>query len=207
MLWLSIVLLAIAGYLLGNLNGAILISRSFHKEDVREHGSGNAGLTNFFRSYGGASTLFVLAIDVLKTILASLLGGWLLGKFGYSDLGKMMGGAFSVLGHMFPVVFQFRGGKGILCCAALVGVMDWRALALVLAIFLVALVLTRYVSLGSCLGALFFTPALAWRFPGDWPVIGIALLLSAAALYMHRENIKRLLAGTENKFSFHHHQT
>ena len=83
MFWGAIVLLAAAGYLLGNLNGAILISKFILKEDVRNHGSGNAGLTNFFRSYGGATTLFVLAIDVLKTVVAALLGGWMLGRFGY----------------------------------------------------------------------------------------------------------------------------
>ena len=204
MFWGAIVLLAVAGYLLGNLNGAILISKFILKEDVRNHGSGNAGLTNFFRSYGGATTLFVLAIDVLKTVVAALLGGWMLGRFGYCELGKMIGGAFTVAGHMLPVFFQFRGGKGILCCAALAGVMDWRALAVILAVFLLALVLTRYVSLGSCLGAVCYTPVFAWRFPGNWPIIAIAAVLALAALFMHRENIKRLLAGTENKFSFHH---
>ena len=203
MFWGAILLIAVAGYLLGTLNGAILISKWFLKEDVREHGSGNAGLTNFFRSYGGAVTLFVLAIDVLKTVAAALLGGWLLWLFGCGELGRMLGGAFTVVGHMFPVFFQFRGGKGILCCAALAGVMDWRVLLAILAVFILVLALTRYVSLGSCLCALLYAPAFAWRFPDNLPVILIALALALAALFMHRENIRRLLHGTENRFSFH----
>ena len=204
MFWGATLLLAVIGYLLGALNGAILISKFILNEDVREHGSGNAGLTNFFRSYGGITTLIVLAIDVLKTVLAALLGGWMLGRVGYYELGTMIGGAFAVVGHMFPVFFQFRGGKGILCCAALAGAMDWRALLVILGVFLIALALTRYVSLGSCLGAIVYTPVFAWSFPDNLPVVAIALVLALAALYMHRENIKRLLSGTENKLTFHH---
>ena len=206
MQFIALVLLtAVAGYLLGTLNGAILISRFLLKEDVRTHGSGNAGLTNFFRSYGSASTLLVLAIDVVKTVLAALLGGWLLGRtMGAPEFGKMLGGAFTVVGHMFPVFFQFRGGKGILCCAALAGVMDWRILAALLVVFILAVAATRYVSLGSCLGAVIYTPAFAYCFPGDRRILILALLLSLAALFMHRQNLRRLFAGTENRFSFHH---
>ena len=192
----------VIGYALGNLNGAILTSRLLLKEDVRTHGSGNAGLTNFFRSYGGARTLLVLAVDVGKTVAAALLGGWLLGRFGLADLGKMVGGVSTVFGHMFPAVFQFRGGKGILCGATLAGVMDWRILAVLLAVFLVAVVLTRYVSLGSCLGALVYPPAFALCFPGDTAILLLALLVAAAALFMHRANLVRLFRGTESRLTF-----
>lgn len=204
--WGYIALVAVAGYLLGNLNGAILISKLFLREDVREHGSGNAGLTNFFRSYGGGLTLCVLAIDVFKAVAAALLGGWLLGRaMGDPELGRMLGGFFAVIGHMFPVFFQFRGGKGILSSAALAGVMDWRILVIILAVFLLAVILTRYVSLGSCLGAVAYVPAFAWCFPGRADIILIATIMALAALFMHRKNIQRLLNGTESKLSFHHH--
>lgn len=202
MFWLAILLIAVIGYLLGNLNGAILISKYIYKEDVREHGSGNAGLTNFLRSYGGAMTFVVLLIDVLKAVGAALIGGWLLNRYGYYELGKMLGGFFAVIGHMFPVFFNFRGGKGILSCCALAGAMDLRLMAVVLGIFLVVVIATRYVSLGSCLAAAAYAPLFVLFFPGNLPVILIALLLALAAIYMHRENIKRLLAGTENKLSF-----
>lgn len=204
--WGYIALVAVVGYLLGNLNGAILISKYILREDVRTHGSGNAGLTNFFRSYGGGLTLVVLAIDVIKAVAAALIGGWILGHFlDAPELGKMVGGSFAVIGHMFPVFFQFHGGKGILSSAALAGVMDWRILLVLLAVFLVAVILTRYVSLGSCLGAIAFTPAFAWCYPGRTDLIVIAVILSVLALVMHRKNIQRLLNGTESKLSFHHH--
>lgn len=204
--WGYLALVAVVGYLLGNLNGAILISKFILREDVRQHGSGNAGLTNFLRSYGGGLTLVVLAIDVVKAVAAALIGGWILGHFlDAPELGKMVGGSFAVIGHMFPVFFQFRGGKGILSSAALAGVMDWRILAVILVVFLLAVILTRYVSLGSCLGAVAFTPAFAWCYPGQTDLIVIAAILSVLALVMHRKNIQRLLNGTENKLSFHHH--
>ena len=118
----------------------------------------------------------------------------------------MVGGSFAVIGHMFPVFFQFRGGKGVLSSAALAGAMDWRILTVILLVFLVAVVLTRYVSLGSCLGAVAFTPAFVWCYPGQWDLIVMALVLSLLALFMHRKNIQRLLSGTERRLSFHHHQ-
>ena len=203
MFWTRILIAAAAGYLLGNLNGALLISRWVYKSDIRNSGSGNAGLTNYFRTYGGLRTLIVLAIDVAKTVAACMLGGALLRGLGLYEFGKMLGGAFTVLGHMFPVFFHFRGGKGILCCAAIAGAMDWWAFAVILGTFILVLVLTKYVSLGSCMGAVVFAPSLAWRFPGNTPVIVMALLLSLMAIYMHRENIGRLIHGTESKFTFH----
>ena len=117
----------------------------------------------------------------------------------------MVGGSFAVIGHMFPVFFQFRGGKGILSSAALAGVMDWRILLAIFVVFLVAVILTKYVSLGSCLGAIAFTPAFAWCYSGRTDLIVMAAVLSVLALVMHRKNIQRLLNGTESKLSFHHH--
>lgn len=203
MIWLNILIAAAAGYLLGNLNGALLISKYVLKGDVREHGSGNAGLTNFLRSYGGTQTLIVLAIDVLKTVASCMLGGALLRNFGMYEVGKMVGGAFAAAGHMFPALFQFRGGKGILCSATLAAIMDWYAFAVVVGIFLIVLLLTRYVSLGSCLGAAAYPFAFAWRFWGNWVIVLIALILAISTLYMHRENFRRLRNGTESKLTFH----
>lgn len=202
MFWLCFAITAVAGYLLGNLNGAILISRLVMKEDVRTKGSGNAGLTNFHRSYGGLSTFLVLGIDVAKAVAAALLGGWLLGRFGQADLGRMLGGTCTVLGHMFPVAFQFRGGKGILSAAALAAVMDWRLFLALLVLFIVVVYFTKYVSLGSCLGAVLFVPAFFLLYPGQWALIGQAILLAVLVLYKHRSNIRRLLKGEENKLSF-----
>ena len=112
---LSIFATALIGYLLGNLNGAILLSRLMEKDDVRRHGSGNAGFTNFFRSYGKGTSLLVIVIDGLKTALSCCVGAYLLGKYGLRTEGMLLGGLCATLGHDFPALLGFRGGKGIVC--------------------------------------------------------------------------------------------
>ena len=192
-------LVAVLAYLLGCCNGAIITSKLFFKEDVRSHGSGNAGLTNFQRSYGGWLTLVVIGVDVVKAVLACLLGRWLVG----STTAMMLGGLCVIVGHMFPVFFGFRGGKGILSGAAVAATMDWRILLMILVVFLIAVVLTRYVSLGSCLAAAVFPFGFLWRFWGDWVTVAMAAVVAAGAIFMHRANIARLVQGTERKLSFH----
>ena len=107
----AIVLTALFSYLLGNLNGAILLSRLVEKDDVRRHGSGNAGFTNFFRNYGKATSLLVILIDGVKTALSCLLGGWLLGAYGLGTEGMLLGGLCATLGHDFPAFLGFRAGR------------------------------------------------------------------------------------------------
>ena len=192
---------AVAGYLLGCCNGAIIISRVFLHEDVRKHGSGNAGLTNFLRSYGGWLTYAVTAVDILKAVLACLFGWLLIG----TDAGRMLGGLCAVVGHMFPVFFRFKGGKGILSGASVALCMDWRIFLIVIAVFLVFVLLTRYVSLGSVLAAAVYPFAFLWRFWGDWATVAMAFLIAAGAIVLHHANISRLLHGTERKLSFHKH--
>jgi len=122
----SILLVCVLGYLLGNINGAVLLSKLVEKDDVRRHGSGNAGFTNFFRSYGKANSLFVILIDGLKAAAACLLGSWLLGKYGYRTEGMLLGGLAVTLGHDFPALLGFHGGKGIVCGFAAALTTDWR---------------------------------------------------------------------------------
>lgn len=146
---LSIVITAVAAYLLGNLNGAVVISRIVAHEDVRTKGSGNAGLTNFTRNYGAASSIFVIAIDVGKAVAACLLGGLLLEDYGHYMDGVALGGLFVILGHDFPALLGFKGGKGILSGVTVALMMDWRIGLFVFGIFLVAYALTKYVSLST----------------------------------------------------------
>ena len=122
----------VIGYLLGSFNGAILISRWLRKEDVRTKGSGNAGLTNFYRNYGGLDTLLVLLIDVGKTVLACFIGRWIMSAYdpAWFDEGAMLCGGLSVIGHVFPLYFGFRGGKGILTCGTLAAFIDWRIITI-----------------------------------------------------------------------------
>ena len=211
-LWFAVC--AVIGYLLGSFNGAILISRWIRGEDIRTKGSGNAGLTNFYRNYGGMDTLLVLLIDVGKTVLACFVGGWIIKWAGFAsaeprlnwtDEAQMLCGGFSVIGHVFPLYFGFRGGKGILTCGTLAAFVDWRIIAILLGIFLILVILTRYVSLGSVIACVAYPFLFWWRYPQENKIMMtiMAFILAALAIYMHHGNIKRLLNGTESKFSFH----
>ena len=202
MLWLYVLLVALAGYLLGNLNGAVTVSRMLGKKDIREQGSGNAGLTNFLRVYGPSSAVLVIAIDVLKAVAACVIGKLLLTPFGYGQEGVLLGGLAVNLGHDFPALLGFRGGKGVLCGITAAFAADWRCALLVLAVFIICLILTRYVSLSSILGSLTFSVSYSivhWQKP--LPAV-MGAVLGLFIVFMHRSNISRLLKGTERKASF-----
>ncbi|MBQ8834078.1 MAG: glycerol-3-phosphate acyltransferase [Oscillospiraceae bacterium] len=195
----SIILAAVIAYLLGNLNGAIVVSRLVAKEDVRTHGSGNAGLTNFVRSYGSATSVFVILIDMGKAVAACLVGGLLLKSYGYYTEGVALGALCVILGHDFPALLGFKGGKGILSGVTVALMMDWRIGLFVFGIFLVAYLLTGYVSLGSVLSSGSFGFIYAWLHWGNPFPIFVGFFLSALIVWMHRGNIVRLVKGEERK--------
>ena len=196
---LSIIITFAAAYLLGNLNGAVAISKLIAHEDVRTKGSGNAGLTNFTRNYGSATSVFVILIDMGKAIAACLIGSWLLGRYGYHQEGIALGGLGVILGHDFPALLGFKGGKGILSGVTVALMMDWRIGLFVFGIFLVAYALTKYVSLGSVLssGSFGFIYAFFHR-DSIFPII-VGFFLSGLIVWMHRANIARLIKGEERK--------
>lgn len=197
---LSVILAAAIAYLLGNLNGAVVISRLVAHEDVRTKGSGNAGLTNFTRNYGAATSVFVILIDVGKAVAACLIGGLLLKRFGHYTDGIALGGLFVILGHDFPALLGFKGGKGILSGVTVALMMDWRIGLLVFGIFLAAYLLTKYVSLGSVLSSGSYGFFYAWIHWGEgWFPIAVGLFLSCLIVWMHRSNIVRLVKGEERK--------
>ena len=201
-LYFLVVLLvpALLAYLLGCSNGAVIISKYILRDDVRNHGSGNAGLTNFYRTFGGGLTAAVILIDVLKAVLAVLLVSHMLGGTVFA---KYWAGLFCLLGHMFPCMFHFKGGKGILSGGAIAVMLDWRLALLVWGGFLALVLLTRYVSLGSVFAAAAF-PVGTWLFVSREPLILVlSVLIGGLVLWMHRANIGRLLSGTEHKFSLH----
>ena len=191
----------VASYLLGCFNGAVIVSKYILRDDVRNHGSGNAGLTNFYRTFGGPLTAVVILTDVLKAVIAVLLGSWLLG-FIDPLFGKYWAGLFCLLGHMFPCMFHFKGGKGILSGGTIAIMIDWRIALVVWGGFLILAVLTRYVSLGSLWAGASF-PFISWYCYPDPVIIALAFACGGPVVLQHRANIKRLLSGTENKFSFH----
>lgn len=200
-MWLSIAIGMLTGYLLGNLNGAVCIS-SLMNDDVRSHGSGNAGLTNFVRNYGNAKALYVIAVDAIKAILACLLTGKLLEPYGYYIEGVMLGGAAVMLGHVFPILLGFRGGKGILSGLFIALVADWRIGVLILAVFAAVYFLTWYVSLSSVLAAVFFGIGFCVLHFDNPVVVICGLFMAALTIYMHRSNIRRLVKGEESKTDF-----
>ena len=198
---LVVVIVLVASYFLGCFNGAVIVSKYILRDDIRKHGSGNAGLTNFHRTFGGGLTFAVILCDVLKAVFAMLLGSWL---FSWNPvLGKYFAGLFCLLGHMFPCMFHFKGGKGILSGGTIAIMLDWRLALLVWGGFLLLTILTRYVSLGSVYAAAAF-PVGTWLFVSRDPLImAMAVFLGILIIWMHRTNIRRLLKGEENKLSFH----
>ena len=198
-MWYSILVAALTAYMLGNLNGAVCISRIVANEDVRSQGSGNAGLTNFIRNYGAASSIFVILTDMGKAVLSCLVGGLLLQPYGMYTEGVALGGLCLILGHDFPALLGFKGGKGILSGVTVALMMDWRIGLFVFGIFLVAYFLTGYVSLGSVLSAGSYGFIYAFFHRESLFAIVAGFLMGGVIVWMHRGNIKRLLKGEERK--------
>ena len=197
---LLLIVAAIVAYYLGSLNGAILTARFVYHKDVRDYGSGNAGLTNFYRNFGASGMAFVILVDILKSVIAVLLGGALLGAVEAKMIGRLFAGFCLIMGHIFPAFYQFRGGKGVLCFMTMAFLVDWRAGLLCLLVFVLIVVFTRYVSLGSVIAAL-LCPLFLLMFGHDALSCVLALLCALLIVVKHAENIVRLLSGTENKFS------
>lgn len=194
----SVIVTALVCYFLGNHNGAICVSAMLH-DDVRQHGSGNAGLTNFIRSFGAGRALLVIAIDVGKAVLACLLGGLMLAPYGYALEGRVLGGVFVMLGHDFPALQGFRGGKGILSGWFIAWTVDWRIGALIGVVFFTAYLLTQYVSLGSVLAAITFAVGfVVFHHDNLWVMAG-GVFMGLLTVFMHRGNIVRLVKGQERK--------
>ena len=196
-------LVAVLSYLLGCINGAIATSHIFYHDDVRRHGSGNAGLTNFYRNYGARCAPMVIAFDMLKAVGAVLLGNYFLGYLlGWGVAGKYFAALFCVIGHMFPIFYGFKGGKGILCSGTLLLLLDWRIALVGWGVFAALWLTTRYVSLGSVAAAASF-PFMTYFIFRDAVTTALGTCIALLVLWAHRSNIKRLLSGTESKFHFH----
>mgnify|MGYP002596829680 CR=1 FL=1 len=210
--WWRIVCCAAAGYLLGSCNGAIVVSHTCMHDDIRKKGSGNAGLTNFLRNFGGWATLLVVLMDMGKVVLACLLGRWLLP--GNPQLGMMIAGAMTELGHIFPVFYGFRGGKGVVTTAAMMLLLDWRVFLICFAVFLLVFLKKRMVSLSSITAAAiypvvtfcmtYFVDCCVGGLPVFYVVMAtlVAALIGATVIIKHRANIKRIRNGTESTISF-----
>ena len=219
MLILAILISAVLSYLLGSFNSSILVVRLLKHQDIREFGSHNAGLTNTLRCFGKGCAALTLVGDLAKGIVAvllskgicELLGTGLTAQNDVHFIGYIAG-IFAILGHVFPIYYHFKGGKGVLVGVSVFLGIDWKVFLCLIVIFAVVLAISKYVSLGSIIAAA-CCPVVTFLFQfwqrGDLPMwylwlnTGLAALMGAWVIHMHRTNIQRLKAGNENKFSFH----
>ncbi|MDD6799875.1 MAG: glycerol-3-phosphate 1-O-acyltransferase PlsY [Firmicutes bacterium] len=195
----GLVLCAIIAYLLGSLNFGVIISEKKYRDDIRTHGSGNAGMTNMLRTYGKKAAALTFLLDGLKAVAATFIGLMLCGR-----LGGYIAGLFCVIGHVYPVFFHFKGGKGVVVTAFMIMVLDPLVFLVLLLVFLIIVGFTKYVSLGSIICMLMyplvlynFTPLNSEKFK-----VIFALIIAVFVIWLHRSNITRLRQGTENKISF-----
>ena len=211
MILLVVAAVAVIAYFFGCFKGGVIVSKYILRNDVRKHGSGNAGLTNFYRTFGGPLTLVVILTDVLKAVIAILLGQWLFSMVTppqdwqaiWPVLGKYWAGTFCLLGHMFPCMFGFKGGKGILSGGTIAIMMDWRIALVVWGGFIILAAITKWVSLGSIWAGASF-PFASWFVYQNLVILVIAILIGGLVVWKHRGNLVRILKGTESKFSLHH---
>ena len=214
----GVLLCMIIPYLLGSLNFGVMISRRRYGDDVRTHGSGNAGATNMLRTYGWKAGVLTMAGDMLKAVIAVGLGYLIVGvnaQVTEGDLtyrmvdqfGAAIAGLFVMLGHMFPIFFKFKGGKGVSTAGMVIFMISPIAGVICLAVFLIVVLGTRYVSLGSVMGLVLYPIVLnafshAYDPPRNSTACMISVLMACLVVFMHRENLKRLAAGKESKISF-----
>jgi acyl phosphate:glycerol-3-phosphate acyltransferase len=191
-------------YLLGSLIGSLLLGR-LKGVDIREQGSGNAGSTNALRTQGWAFAAGVLLVDVGKALLAvGLLPGLALPLVGYdaSVDGEWLAVACAiavVVGHVYPVWYEFRGGKGAATLLGTVAVLAPVALLPILAIWLGCVIVTGYVGLGTMLGVASLPVYVGYAWPGDMPLLAFGVVMALFVAYTHRANIRRMLDGNESR--------
>ncbi len=210
MFW-AILLAAVCGYLLGSIIFAIIVTKLFARKDIRDFGSGNAGLTNVLRTLGKGPAACVLVGDFMKGVLSVIIGKLLFEHLGgavdgseWFMLGGYIGAFFAVLGHIFPVFHGFKGGKGILITAGVMLLLNPWVLCIILGTFIIVVVISRYVSLASISAAVMYPVAtFLVEFLSQqktvWIDTVLAAIIAALVIFMHRGNIKRLLSHTESK--------
>ena len=230
--WLALLLAAVIAYLLGSVSFAIIVTRAFSGKDIRSFGSGNAGATNVLRAQGKLPAALTFVGDLGKSMLSVYIGGELLKRLqlhpvyllsssteaftAYAPenlelIGSYLAGICCILGHLYPVFFGFRGGKGVMTTLGITLLLDWRSALVLLALFGLVLLVSRMVSLGSLVAATGL-PIVTYIFRTywyhqPWPTVAFCTaavsVMSIIIIVKHRSNIKRILAGTENKIGKH----
>ena len=192
---------AVVGYVVGGVNPAIILSRNLYKKDVRKFGSHNPGFTNFKRIFGGEKAWVVFAVDIFKGMLLSAVFGHIFGAvLDQYHFGAAFVCFFAILGHCFPVWYDFKGGKGVAVYGGAIWFIDWRVGLVALVILCAVLMITRYMSLSVICAGSASVVALPIFGASVWTIVMTALSI-AFIIWRHRENIHRLRQGTESKFS------
>lgn len=206
---ITFVLASVIGYLIGSVNSSITVIKIWKKQDIRDHGSKNAGLTNTLRVYGKGPALVTLFSDLAKGIIAVTLCRWIASVIGSVDNTIIIGyvsGIFVMIGHIFPLYYGFKGGKGVLIAATTLLAIDPVTFSIIIPFFILMVIITNYVSVSSMLAAIFYpvVTLICQNLRDDFPTATIdaifAGIIGIIIIYMHRFNIKRLRNGTENKF-------
>ena len=217
MIVLAYILIAVISYLLGSLNFGVILSNKLKNDDVRNYGSGNAGTTNMLRNYGKKYAVLTIIGDMVKVGVAILIAFAILkitpakvfnqelcnsfiNNVDQTIFNKSFAGFFCVLGHIFPCFFKFKGGKGVATSGGMVFMIDWRIALILLAVFVVIVLVTKYVSLGSIIMALLY-PILIYAFHRSIPITAIALVFTVIVVVAHRQNIVKLINHTESKIT------
>lgn len=201
---LACILPAVIGYLLGSVNTAVILSRRCYHDDIRTKGSGNAGMTNMMRTYGRRTAVLTLLGDMLKTALSVFIGAFLA-----AESGMYIAGLAAVIGHVFPIFFGFKGGKGVASMAALILCTEPVAFLILAFMFVCIVGMSKFLSLGSVMCAMMYPLILnrvyvLLRDPAGVPFIPtmVSFVVMVIVIAKHRENIRRLMRGEESKFSF-----
>ncbi len=217
--WLTVggvLICIIVPYLLGSFNFGLIISKKKYHDDIRDHGSGNAGTTNMLRTYGKRAAILTLLGDMLKAFVAVSIGYLVLGVNivrvneagvaveGYRDeMGAAIAGLFVMIGHMFPIFYKFKGGKGVATSAVVVLMISPISFLFCFFTFAIIVIGTKFVSLGSCMGMILYPIILgAFSNKENPTACATAVLMALLVVFAHRENLKRLAAGKESKISF-----
>ena len=197
----------IISYVLGSVNCGIIISKLIHKKDIRAFGSGNAGATNVYRTFGAKSGVIVLFGDMAKGVIAILLAQLAIKYFGAADYTLYFAGLLCVLGHMFPVFFKFKGGKGVATTTGIILFTEPLVFIIVFSVFFLIAFLFKYISLASIVAAAAYTLGVMVLVSVKEPVLEmliiriiVSFIIGSLIIFSHRENIKRIKDGTEKKF-------
>lgn len=198
------IIISVIAYFIGSISFSVIFSRKFAGFDVRDKGSKNAGTTNVLRTVGKKVAALTLVCDILKGVI-SIVIAIIAGKIWTGvdmEILKYLAGFFAILGHTFPIFFEFRGGKGVATALGVLITLNWKIGLICLIFALIIIAFTRMVSVGSILSAVLYPILTVFMGEASFGAVIMSILIALFIIFNHRENLKRIKNGTENKLSF-----